>query len=208
MAIEPAMVAAQLDAVAEDLRPAACKSGMLANEAVVRVIAEGVARHALEHYVLDPVMVATSGDVLLEPGAVAGIREALLPLARLVTPNLPEAALLLDEPVRTPHDMVAAARALVRLGARAALVKGGHLEGDTVLDVLCDGGDVREFRHPRITTNNLHGTGCTLSAAIAAGMARGRPLGDAVSDALEFVHQAIATAPGLGAGHGPLNHWA
>jgi hydroxymethylpyrimidine/phosphomethylpyrimidine kinase len=202
------MVAAQLDAVAEDLRPAACKSGMLANEAVVRIVADRLAAHALPNYVLDPVMVATSGDVLLEPGAVASIRDALLPLARLVTPNLPEAALLVDEPLRTPDDMVAAARALVGLGARAALVKGGHLDGDTVLDVLCDGGDVRHFRHPRITTSSLHGTGCTLSAAIAAGMARGRPLGDAVSDALEFVHRAIATAPGLGGGHGPLNHWA
>ena len=207
-AVEPDLVAGQLDAVIEDLRPRALKSGMLANARIVRVVAERIARHRLDDYVLDPVMVATSGDVLLEPDAVAGIRSELLPLARLVTPNLPEAALLLDSPLASPDDMADAARALVELGAGAALVKGGHLEGAEIVDVFYDGSALREFRRPRIETTSLHGTGCTLSAAIAAGLARGRPLGDAVADALAYVHRAIATAPGLGAGHGPLNHWA
>jgi hydroxymethylpyrimidine/phosphomethylpyrimidine kinase len=207
-AVDPELVAAQFDAVVEDLRPSALKSGMLATSGIVEAVAHRLRRHSLSDYVLDPVMVATSGDVLLEADAVAGIRDRLIPLARLVTPNLPEAALLLDRSIDTPDDMADAAGALVAMGARAALVKGGHLGGAEVVDVLHDGTTARAFRRPRLETRHLHGTGCTLSAAVAAGLAKGRPLVDAVADALEFVHRAIATAPGLGGGHGPLNHWA
>jgi hydroxymethylpyrimidine/phosphomethylpyrimidine kinase len=207
-AVDPDLVRQQLDAVADDLRPRAFKSGMLGDQQVVHIVAEGIARHGLERYVLDPVMVATSGDLLLEPGAVEAIRTALLPMAFLVTPNLDETTILLDRPVRTPDEMADAARALVGLGARAALIKGGHLAGPEVVDVLCEGDEIREFRRTRIETRNLHGTGCTLSAAITAGLAIGRALPDAVHDALEFVHRAITAAPGLGSGHGPLDFWA
>jgi hydroxymethylpyrimidine/phosphomethylpyrimidine kinase len=208
-AVDPQLVTGQLDAVASDLRPHAVKSGMLGDAGIVKAVAEGIARHQLDNYVLDPVMVATSGDLLLEPGAVDAIRGALLPLASLVTPNLDEARVLTGTAVRTPDEMREAARALVKLGARAALIKGGHLDDpEHIVDTYFDGSEVEEFRSVRIDTRNLHGTGCTLSAAIAAGLAFGRPMKTAVGEGLAFVHRAIATAPGLGGGHGPLNHWA
>jgi hydroxymethylpyrimidine/phosphomethylpyrimidine kinase len=203
------LIRAQLDAVATDLRPAAVKSGMLADAHVVEVVAGGLRSHRLAPYVLDPVMVATSGDPLLEPTAVRTIMRELFPLAALVTPNLDEATLLLDEPVRDEAAMARAARRFVDdFGAEAALVKGGHLPGGETVDVLWVDGTLHAFRHPRLATRSTHGTGCTLSAAITAQLAMGRPLVEAVREALDFVHRAIATAPGLGAGHGPLNHFA
>ena len=207
-AVETQLVTGQIDAVASDLRPHAVKSGMLGDARIVRAVAEGIARHQFDNYVLDPVMVATSGDLLLEPDAVDAIRHALLPLASLVTPNLDEARVLTGTPVGTPDEMRQAARSLVGLGARAALIKGGHLDDPDVVDIFFDGSEIEEFRSARIDTRNLHGTGCTLSAAIAAGLALGRPMKRAVGEGLGFVHRAIATAPGLGEGHGPLNHWA
>jgi hydroxymethylpyrimidine/phosphomethylpyrimidine kinase len=207
--VSPALVRAQIDAVAEDLRPAAIKSGMLGDADVVRAVAAGVREHRLSPYVLDPVMVATSGDPLLESDAVEAIVSELFPLATLVTPNLDEAALLVGGAVRDVDAMEQAARTMVdRFGARAALVKGGHLEGSTLVDVYFDGASVRHFTHPKIETTSTHGTGCTLSSAIAALLATGYPLEDAIDAALDFVHRAIATAPALGAGHGPLNFFA
>ena len=208
-AVDAAMVRAQLDAVAIDLRPAACKSGMLANEAVVEAVASGLLEHALVPYVCDPVMVATSGDPLLAAGAVQSIARDLFPLAALVTPNLDEAELLLKEPVRTPEAMRAAARRIVHeLGAGAALVKGGHLVGDELTDVFFDGAHEETFVHARVRTTSTHGSGCTLSAAIAAQLALGASLRDAVALSLAWVHEAIESAPGLGSGKGPLNHFA
>ena len=201
-----ATVRAQLDALAADLPPAAVKSGMLATAALVEEVADGIARHAFPNYVCDPVMVATSGDRLLDADAVRTVRERLLRLAALVTPNLDEAALLVEDPVETVSQMEQAGRALVLLGADAALVKGGHLDADEIVDVLVTPTGVRRFRHLRIATTSTHGTGCTLSAAATAGLALRRPLERAVEDALDFVHRAMATAPGLGSGHGPLNH--
>jgi hydroxymethylpyrimidine/phosphomethylpyrimidine kinase len=207
--VSPALVRAQIDAVAEDLRPAAIKSGMLGDADVVRAVAEGIAAHGLTPYVLDPVMAATSGDPLLAPDAVAAIVELLFPLATLVTPNLDEVAMLLGERVTEVNGMERAARALVeRHGARAALVKGGHLAGDELVDVLFDGATIRRFSHARVATTSTHGTGCTLSAAIAASLALGGSLTSAVEDGLGYVARAIASAPALGAGHGPLNHFA
>jgi hydroxymethylpyrimidine/phosphomethylpyrimidine kinase len=207
--VSPGLVRAQIDAVAEDLRPAAIKSGMLGDADVVRAVAGGIATHALTPYVLDPVMAATSGDPLLTPDAVEAIVTELFPLATLVTPNLDEVAMLLGERITDLAGMEHAARTLVqRFGARGALVKGGHLAGDDLVDVLYDGVELRRFQHARIATTSTHGTGCTLSAAVAASMALGGSLTDAVEDALAYVHRAIATAPGLGAGHGPLNHFA
>ena len=206
----PEMIVAQLEAVAADLRPEATKSGMLADALVVRTVARGLREHRLRPYVLDPVMVATSGDPLLEREAITSISTELLPLADLVTPNLDEAAILVGEPVRDVHAMKRAARYLVeRGGARAALVKGGHLDGSEAVDVLFDG-EMRVFRHPKVRTTSTHGTGCTLSAAIAAQLALGEPLPRAVELSLDYVHRAIQTAPLLGGegGHGPLNHFA
>jgi hydroxymethylpyrimidine/phosphomethylpyrimidine kinase len=206
-------VRAQLDAVADDLRPVAFKTGMLATAGLVRAVALAVSEHGLSRYVMDPVMVATSGDRLLEEAAEDALREALLPLASVVTPNLEEAGILTGRPVRTVTDMGDAARALVELGAGAALVKGGHLEDDAdgdaeVVDLLWDGRRERVWTHPRIDTPHTHGTGCTLSAAITAGLAKGEPLERAVDTAVAFVARAIATAPGLGRGRGPVNHFA
>jgi hydroxymethylpyrimidine/phosphomethylpyrimidine kinase len=207
-AVPVAMVEAQLAALAGDLPPDAVKTGMLASAELVEAVAAGIARHGFPHYVCDPVMVATSGDRLLAADAVRVVRERLLPLAALVTPNLPEAALLVEDPVETPADMERAGKALRAMGAGAALVKGGHLPGDEVLDVLVTPEGSMRFSHRRVLTRSTHGTGCTLSAAVTAGLALGRPLPRAVADALEFVHQALASAPGLGTGHGPLNHFA
>jgi hydroxymethylpyrimidine/phosphomethylpyrimidine kinase len=187
---------------------------MLGSAEIVQTVAERIARHRLPNYVLDPVMVATSGDRLLQREAETLIARRLAPLALLVTPNLNEAEILVEDTVRTPEQMERAGRALVAMGARAALVKGGHLvDATTIVDVLVHNGggrsSIRRFTHERIDTTSTHGTGCTLSAAITAGLALGRSLEQAVTEALDFVHRAIAAAPGLGSGegHGPLNHF-
>lgn len=206
-AVPEEMVRRQIDVVAHDLRPDACKTGMLATAAVVETVAAAIREVGLPNFVLDPVMVATSGDRLLDRDAEASITELLLPLAAVVTPNLDEARLLADRPVEDEADMRAVGEQLLDLGAGAVLVKGGHLEGGDVVDVLVDGDGVRTWRRPRIQTSSTHGTGCTLSAAIAAGLAHGVSLGDAVDRALEYSRRAIAEAPGLGSGNGPLNHF-
>jgi len=202
-----ALVTQQIDALADDLPAAAVKSGMLGSAELVETVAAGIAGRRLPNYVLDPVMIATSGDRLLNADAEQLIARRLVPLARLVTPNLAEAAILVGTDVRNPADMERAGRALVQLGANAALMKGGHLAGDEIVDVLVSDGTVRRFTRARLDTTSTHGTGCTLSAAITAGLAHGRPLERAVEDALDFVQRAMAAAPGLGKGHGPLNHF-
>jgi hydroxymethylpyrimidine/phosphomethylpyrimidine kinase len=207
-ALDRRLVVQQLEAVAEDLPPHAVKSGMLATAELVDAVAGAVARLAFPNYVLDPVMVATSGDRLLDRDAERLIARALVPLATLVTPNLDEARILTEDDVAAVAAMERAGRALLKMGAGAALVKGGHLEGGEVVDVLASAGGVRRFAHAKLPTESTHGTGCTLSAAVAAGLALGRPLERAVEDALDFVQRALASAPGLGRGHGPLNHFA
>ena len=206
--VPTATIAAQIWSVATDLPPAAVKSGMLATAEIVRTVADAIRSHRLGCYVLDPVMVATSGDTLLERDAVAAVRDELLPLATVVTPNWPEAALLTGVTEANLSGMAMAARDIVDAGADAALVKGGHLGGAEVVDLFWDGKSEHLFRGPRIRTRHTHGTGCTLSAAIAAGLARGAPLSEAVGAAVVWVRSAIVGAPGLGAGHGPLNHFA
>lgn len=205
-AVSESMVSAQLIALAEDLPPAALKTGMLAEAGLVRRVARAIRENEWSPLVVDPVMVSTSGDRLLSTEAEEVVREDLLPLAALVTPNLDEAAILTGRVVHDIPTMERAGASLLRFGAGAALIKGGHLSGDTVTDVLVTSSGARRFERPRIDTKSLHGTGCTLSAAITAGLALGRPLETAVADGLEFVHRAIAAAPGLGGGHGPLNH--
>jgi hydroxymethylpyrimidine/phosphomethylpyrimidine kinase len=194
--------------VATDLRPAAVKTGMLADGVVIRTVAAGIARHRLAPYVLDPVMVATSGDPLLKTDGIEAIRRELMPLCDLLTPNLDEAALLVGHSVRSVEEMREAAARLVEEGAKAVLVKGGHLEGPETVDVLHDGSAMTTYRHERVETRSTHGTGCTLSAAITAHLAQGFPLHDAVQLSLDWVHRAIASAPALGSGNGPLNHFA
>ena len=163
-ALPPGFVIQQIDALAEDLKPQGTKSGMLGNEEIVEAVAWALARHAFPHYVLDPVMVATSGDRLLEREAERLITRKLVPLAELITPNLDEAAILVEDEVRSPEQMERAGRALVKLGAQAALVKGGHLVGEDIVDVLVSDGAIKRFRRPRLDTTSTHGTGCTLSA--------------------------------------------
>jgi hydroxymethylpyrimidine/phosphomethylpyrimidine kinase len=196
----------QLEAVVEDLPPAGVKTGMLATAEIADMLAEAMVRMPLPNYVLDPVMVATSGDRLLDPDAEDVLARRLLPLCAVVTPNLPEAAILTGRSIRGEADMVRAAERLVEMGAGAALVKGGHAAGAEVVDVLAGGPRPRVFRRARVETDDTHGTGCTLSAAITAGLAHGRTVEEATEDALDFVARAIASAPGLGAGYGPLNH--
>lgn len=206
-AIPVDLVRRQIEVVAKDLAPRACKTGMLATAELVGAVADSIRDLGLDHFVLDPVMVATSGDRLLDRDAEAAVAEVLLPLATVITPNLDEARILAGRDIESEKDMVAVAERLVERGARAALVKGGHLEGDRVVDVLVDEAGTATWRHPKLDTASTHGTGCTLSSAITAGLALGRPLREAVADALDFVHRAIAEAPGLGSGHGPLNHF-
>jgi hydroxymethylpyrimidine/phosphomethylpyrimidine kinase len=205
-AVSESMVSAQLIALAEDLPPAALKTGMLAEAPLVRLVARTIRENDWSNLVVDPVMVSTSGARLLTMEAEEVMREDLLPLASLVTPNLDEAAILTGRVVHDPPTMERAGATLLRFGAAAALVKGGHLSSDTIVDVLVTPAGVRHFSHPRVDTTSVHGTGCTLSAAITAGLALGRPLERAVTDGLDFVHRAIAAAPGLGGGFGPLNH--
>jgi hydroxymethylpyrimidine/phosphomethylpyrimidine kinase len=202
------IVRAQIDAVVEDLRPGGVKTGMLATADLVRAVAAAVAEHSLGNVVVDPVMVASSGDRLLDSDAEGAITAELLPLCSLVTPNLHEAGILTGASVSTLDDMRTAARTLVEMGAGAALVKGGHLAGDESVDLLFDGRAERLWRRPRIDSRNTHGTGCTLSAAVAALLAEGAALEKAVDLAVRYVARAIATAPDLGRGHGPVNHFA
>ncbi|MBM4243428.1 MAG: bifunctional hydroxymethylpyrimidine kinase/phosphomethylpyrimidine kinase [Deltaproteobacteria bacterium] len=198
------LVAAQLDAVLEDLAVGAIKTGMLGRAAIVDVVAERLACRAIP-LVVDPVMVATSGDLLLTADGVAALRGRLLPLARLVTPNLAEAAVLAGRDVRTLADMRAAARCIRDLGPGAVLVKGGHLAG-AACDVLLDGADLHELATARVDAGPLHGSGCTLAAAICAALARGDALPDAVAAAKRFVHEAIRGALAVGRGARPLDH--
>jgi hydroxymethylpyrimidine/phosphomethylpyrimidine kinase len=205
--VPPEVIRLQIDAVAVDLGPRAVKSGMIATAAQMEVVADRVRAHRLTPYVLDPVMIASSGDRLIDRAAERALAGHLFPLATLVTPNLDEAGVLLGRPVTTEAEMRTAARALVDMGAGAALVKGGHLPGPDVVDLLWDGSRERAWRRPKLDTRNTHGTGCTLSAAVAAGLARGLGLEAAVDLAVEFVARAIDAAPSLGSGNGPLNHF-
>ncbi|CAG9175687.1 bifunctional hydroxymethylpyrimidine kinase/phosphomethylpyrimidine kinase [Cupriavidus respiraculi] len=208
-AIPADMVAAQIDAVAGDIGVDAAKTGMLGTAAIVQAVADAVDRHGLRKLVVDPVMVATSGATLSDDATARAMVEQLFPRAILVTPNLPEASYLLGRPITRRAEMADAARALIALGCPAVLLKGGHLEEAALEDLLMlRDGRTRIFTHPRIDTRNLHGTGCTLAAATAAGLARGQALEDAVEGALDYVARAIAAGAGLrlGAGNGPLNH--
>jgi hydroxymethylpyrimidine/phosphomethylpyrimidine kinase len=203
-------VTAQMDAVFSDLDVNAVKIGMVAQLATIDAIAAGLTRWSPKHVVLDPVMVATSGDRLLAADAVDALRTRLIPRASLVTPNLPEAAALLDEPVASSESVIEnQGKRLVALGCRAVLIKGGHGQGAESIDYLIDGGGIITLASPRIATKNTHGTGCSLSSAIAAGLARGDDMETAVRNAKAWVSAAIAAADRLNVGHGtgPIHHF-
>jgi hydroxymethylpyrimidine/phosphomethylpyrimidine kinase len=201
----------QLDAVLSDIGADAVKIGMLHAPEIIDTVAEALRRHKAVNIVVDPVMVAKSGDALLRSDAVDALRETLIPLADLITPNLPEAAALLGRPVSGIDHMEPAARDLAALGCGAVLLKGGHLDADESLDVLyvADADRVISLTTPRVDTPNTHGTGCTLSSAVAAGLAAGRSMEDAVRGAKDYITEAIRSAAGyrIGGGHGPVHHF-
>lgn len=207
--VPPDMLRAQIDAVLEDIGADAVKVGMLHSPEIVRTVAQAIDRHQLSRVVFDPVMVATSGAKLIDDPAIAVLVAELFPRAALITPNLDEAALLVGRPLTSAQDMAQAAAELMARGARAVLLKGGHLAGDTVIDVLLQQtGEPLWLQAPRIDTANTHGTGCTLSSAIAAHLALGATLTEAVQHARTFVRQALQAGASVktGQGGGPLNH--
>ena len=200
------LVESQIDAVVLDIGVDVVKTGMLFSSAIIEVVAAKVKEHNLRRLVVDPVMVAKGGDRLLQEEAVDTMRRVLLPLATVVTPNAPEAGVLIGKKIDTLDEARSAARELVLMGAKAAVVKGGHLPGPPT-DILYDGTEFRAFTSQRIESTNTHGTGCTFASAIAANLAKGMALRDAVSEAKRFVTSAIRNAVPLGHGHGPLNHF-
>jgi len=204
--LPPAFVARQLRSVLEDFGADAAKCGMLSTAPIIEAVAAELSAHRIEKLVVDPVMVAKSGDQLLQPEARAALADRILPLALLVTPNLPEAEVLAGMRVAETEDMEEAARRIHLMGARYVLVKGGHLKGDAT-DLLWNGREFTRFSTPRIDSQNTHGTGCTFSAAIAAGLARGQALGDAIRSAKAYVTRAIREGFQAGRGVGQLRHF-
>lgn len=207
--ISPGVVAAQIDSVFSDLAVGAVKIGMVSRQETIAAIASGLERHG-QMAVVDPVMVATSGDVLLRPDAIATLKEEVLPLALIVTPNLPEAALMTGRSVAENEiEMARQADLLLKLGARAVLMKGGHASGDEAVDILFNGDTPLRLSRPRVETRNDHGTGCTLSAAIAAGLARRLSLEESVIAAKTYLHEALVAGAALkiGQGRGPVHHF-
>ena len=201
------MVAAQIDAVAVDIGIDAAKTGMLASAPIIEAVATTLQRHRVPKLVVDPVMLSKSGARLLREDAVEALKKLLLPLAEVVTPNLPESEVLTGLTVADEEGMREAARRIHELGPRRVVVKGGHSRGPNVVDLYFDGKDFHELKAERVNTRNTHGTGCTFSAAIAAYLAHGLPPLEAVSRAKEFLTAALRAAPDLGTGYGPLDHF-
>ena len=205
--LDPGLVRRQMQVVLADIGADAIKTGMLHSAAIIEAVAQAIADYdEVPALVVDPVMVASSGDRLLQRDAEAALIGRLMPQAFMVTPNIHEAAVLADMPVRTAADMRDAARALLASGPDCVLVTGGDLGGDVVMDVLATPAEIRTFASPRIETRATHGTGCTLASAIATRLGQGADVVDAVEDARDYVREAIRHAPGFGAGNGPLDH--
>jgi hydroxymethylpyrimidine/phosphomethylpyrimidine kinase len=200
------LVVAQIRAVITDIGANAVKIGMLANVNIVRAVSRMLDEFELQHIVVDPVMIAKSGHSLLEENAIDELKTGLLARAHVVTPNIPEAEILTGRPIRSLEDMHEAATRIFELGPRVVVVKGGHAEGPESIDVACLRTGPIELRGPRISSRNTHGTGCTLSSAIAANLANGSTDEDALREGRRYLEGAIRHAPAIGAGHGPLNH--
>jgi hydroxymethylpyrimidine/phosphomethylpyrimidine kinase len=208
LALPAALVAAQVDAVLDDLGAGAVKTGMLANAGIIEAVAERLQVHGVQRIVVDPVMVAKGGHALLEDSAVEALTRALLPLALVVTPNIPEAEALTGARIASWQDMRDAAERLVAMGARSAVVKGGHFsDEDAATDIWFDGRQHREFTSVRVRTTSTHGTGCTFASAITAGLAKGLDVAGSVALAKSYVTLALQHAYPLGAGHGPVHHF-
>ena len=203
--VAPEIIAAQIEAVMSDIGADAIKIGMIGDVETATIIEAALKKYSVP-VILDPVLIATSGHALASDGVAAFIRDKLAPLAALITPNTDEAFALTGVAIANRDGLIAAGEALVALGAGAALVKGGHVPGETVEDALVTPDGARTYSNPRIDTTSTHGTGCTLASAVATGLAQGMALPAAVKRAIDYVHKAIAAAPGYGAGHGPLNH--
>ena len=204
--LAPDLVAAQIDAVIEDIGAHALKTGMLANSAIIEIVAEKIREHRLHNLVVDPVMVAKGGDLLLRPEAIEALRSRLIPLAVIVTPNLPEAEQLTGIRCTRLREIKESARRIIAMGARSVVIKGGHRKGPAT-DIFYDGKKFRELTAPRLRTPNTHGTGCTFSAAIAAGLAKGEKLENAVVQAKRYITQAIRKGFPIGSGHSPVHHF-
>ena len=206
VALEPEIVGGQIDAIMDDIGAHAVKTGMLANVPIIKAVATKIQQHRFKNVVVDPVMVATSGDLLIEKNAVAALRSDLVPLATVLTPNLPEAEQLTGMEIRSADDFEEAARRIIAMGAKTVVIKGGHRKG-AALDLFFDGKNFRVLRAARIRSRNTHGTGCTFSAAIAAYLARGEALERAVSLAKTYITGAIGAGFVIGAGHSPVHHF-
>jgi hydroxymethylpyrimidine/phosphomethylpyrimidine kinase len=205
--IAPDFIRQQMEVVLDDIGADAIKTGMLHDAAVIETVAAVIAGRAAQvPLVVDPVMVAKGGAPLIEPDAIDALKRLLVNRATVLTPNLPEAEILAGRKIQSRAAMEETARAMLDLGCRAVLLKGGHLPDDTVYDVLANAVGIRVWESPRIDSRHTHGTGCTLASAIAAGLAQGLPMEAAVERARDYVQRAIASAPGLGRGHGPLDH--
>ena len=200
------VIRAQIDAVLSDIGADAVKTGMLSSSAIIECVVEALKQHGVQQLVVDPVMVAKSGDSLLREDAVDSLRTRLLPLALVVTPNIPEAEALTETKIVSDTDVRRAAQAIIGMGARSVVVKGGHREGPAT-DLFYDGSDFREYTAPRFDTVNTHGTGCTFASAVAAGLARRMAIAEAVGLAKDYVTEAIRKSFPIGQGHGPLNHF-
>ena len=201
------LVTAQIEAVAGDIELHATKTGMLATAAVVEAVAAAIEELELPNVVVDPVMLAKSGDRLLDDDGIEMMRLELLPRARVVTPNIPEAEVLAGIRIDSPESARKAAKRIKDLGPAAVVVKGGHGEGDEIVDLLFDGAQFHEYRTPRVLTRHTHGTGCTFASAVAAALASGSGLPDAVARAQAYVAGALRSGLSIGHGHGPLNHF-
>jgi hydroxymethylpyrimidine/phosphomethylpyrimidine kinase len=204
--IPPAIVREQIEACLSDIGADAIKIGMLGSAEIVNAVADALGQARNIHVVLDPVMIAKGGASLTSDAAVEALKARLIPLSTLITPNIPEAEVLSGLKVAPGKATAAAADGIRALGAEAVLMKGGHAEGENVADILIDGYAITVFASPRLETKHTHGTGCTLSTAIACRLGQGMSLADAVERAHNYVHEAIRAAPGFGSGHGPLNH--
>lgn len=207
-AVSADLVGRQLEAVGSDFAISACKTGMLFNRELIDVVADAIERFQFQNVVVDPVMIAKGGATLLEQDAATALRRRLLPLATVVTPNIPEAEVLTDLTIRTVTDRMKAAERLLSYGAQVVVLKGGHLDGPFAEDLVMTETETFRMVTPRLATIDTHGTGCTFSAALTAELAKGRTVPEAAETAKQFIHSAIIHGLNIGSGHGPTNHWA
>ena len=202
------IVLQQLTSIDEDLKPDALKTGMLFSSDLIEAVAQQIKSFQWGNVVVDPVMIAKGGAKLLQEEAIRSMRESLIPLATVITPNIPESEVLTEMPIRSMEDRRKAARILKKLGADYVVIKGGHGLGDELIDLIYDGHSFHEMKSKRIATKNTHGTGCTFAAAITAQLAKGETVWDSIKLSKEFIHAAIEEDLHIGSGHGPTNHWA